>query len=342
MSRKITLKEIATVFGVSISTVSKAINDSHEISEGLKEKIQQFAKENHYRPNSVALSLLKKSTKTIGVIVPSILNYFFTQVFYGIESTANKRGYNIISCTSNESYLKEVKTMEHFSSGNVDGVILSLSEETQAKNDIKHVLDFMDAKIPLVMFDRVSESIECDKVIVDDFEAGYKTTQYLFKTGCRKIAVVSTIFNSSVGRLRIDGYKKALKEENIEYDQRLNLEVKKDDDLGLLMSFLLANDGVDAIIALDEMTAVDVLNILKGKNIQVPEEISIVGFTNGQLSRYVSPPLTMVSQHGKYIGELTAEILIDRIEQNGTKVPSITTKLVKTSLILRESTISKT
>jgi LacI family transcriptional regulator len=108
------------------------------------------------------------------------------------------------------------------------------------------------------------------------------------------------------------------------------------------MSFLLANDGVDAIIALDEMTAVDVLNILKGKNIQVPEEISIVGFTNGQLSRYVSPPLTMVSQHGKYIGELTAEILIDRIEQNGTKVPSITTKLVKTSLILRESTISKT
>lgn len=337
--KRITLKEIASNFGVSISTVSKAINDSHEISQELKKKIQEFAREHHYVPNQIALSLLKKSTKNIGVIVPNILNYFFTQVFYGIESTANQRGYHIISCTSNESFLKEVKTMELFGTGTVDGVILSLSEETQAKNDIQHLTEFMDTQIPLVMFDRVAESIDCDKVIVDDLEAGYKTTKYLFETGCKKIAIVSTIFNSSVGALRIEGYKKALEEESVTYDDRLNVKVNKEDDLELLMSFLLDHDGIDAIIALDEMTAVDVLNILKSKNIEVPGQISIIGFTNGRLSKYVSPALTMVSQHGKYIGELTANILIDRIENKGNEIPR-TTKLVKTSLILRDSTKS--
>ena len=337
--KKITLKDIASTFGVSISTVSKAINDSHEISSELKAKIQQFAKDHHYRPNRLALNLLKKSTKTIGVIVPNILNYFFTHVFYGIEQMANKRGYNIISCTTNESYLKEIKTVELFSAGTVDGMILSLAEETQAKDDVEHLKEFMGARIPMVMFDRVSDKIECDKVIVDDFEAAYKTTGHLIKTGCRKIAVVSTIFNSSVGKLRIDGYKKALEEHGLAFEERLNVQVNKDDDLELLLSFLLDDDPVDAIMALDEMTAVDVLNIVKLKNKAVPEEVSIVGFTNGRLSKYVSPALTMVSQHGKYIGEMAANMLIDRIENEGDDLP-FSTKLIKTSLIERASTKS--
>ncbi len=336
--KKITLKDIAAHFNVSISTVSKAINDSHEISTDLKEKIQDYAKANHYKPNRLAVSLLQKSTKNIGVIVPNILNYFFTQVFYGIEKIANARGYNIISCTSDESYLKEVKTVELMSTGTVDGLILSLSEETQSKTNIGHLSEFIDNQIPLVLFDRVTEAIECDKVIVDDFEAGYKTTKHLFKTGCKCIAIVSTIFNSSVGKLRIDGYKKALEELGHAYDAQLNVMVQKDDDLQLLMSLLLDYKKIDAIIALDEMTAVDVLYILKSKNIEVPEDISIVGFTNGRLSKYVSPSLTMVSQHGKYIGELSANILIDRIENKQRFMP-FTTKLVKTSLIERESTL---
>ncbi len=334
--KKITLKDIAANFGVSISTVSKAINDSHEISEDLKAKIQEFARENHYKPNQIALSLLKRSTKTIGVIVPNILNYFFTQVFYGIEKTANGRGYSIISCISDESYLKERQTMELLNSGTVDGLILSLSEETQGKGDIAHLQDFMDSQIPMVMFDRVSEKVNCDKVVVDDFEAGYNTTKHLLKTGCKQIAIISTIYNSSVGKLRVEGYKKALSENGIEYSERHVVNVGKDDDMQLLISLLVADEKIDAIIALDEITAVDTLNILKSKAIEVPDQISIVGFTNGRLSKYVSPALTMVSQHGKYIGELAANILIDRIEYDG-EMP-YTTKLVKTSLIEREST----
>ena len=337
--KKITLKEIAQEFGVSISTVSKAINDSHEISEDLKVRIQEFAKEHHYKPNRVALSLLKKNTKTIGVIVPNILNYFFTQVFYGIEKTANVRGYNIVSCISDESYLKELKTVELLSTGTVDGLIMSLSQETQDKGDIEHLQEFLENQIPLVLFDRVTEKIECDKVIVDDYEAGYKTTRHLLRTGCKNVAMVSPIHGSSVGQLRLEGYKKALEEENIAYDKKLIVDVKKDDDLELLMSFLMSYKNVDAIIALDEITAVDVLNIVKEKGVKVPDETSIVGFTNGRLSKYVSPALTMVSQHGKYIGELSANILIDRIESKGKTMP-YTTKLVKTSLIERDSTLA--
>ncbi len=329
---------MATNFGVSISTVSKAINDSHEISRDLKIKIQKFAKENHYRPNHVALSLLKKSTKTIGVIVPNILNYFFTQVFYGIEKTANARGYNIISCISDESYSKEKQTVNLLSTGTVDGIILSLSEETQGKGDVNHLMGLQDTQIPMVMFDRVSDKVDCDKVVVDDFEAGYKTTLHLLKTGCQKIAIVSAIYNSSVGKLRVDGYKKALEENNLDFNEKLIVKVGKNDDLELLISLLVADTEVDAIIALDEMTAVDSLNILKSKGIQVPGQISIVGFTNGRLSKYVSPALTMVSQHGQYIGELAANIMIDRIEYDGDM--PYTTKLVKTTLIERDSTKS--
>ncbi|WP_298793820.1 LacI family DNA-binding transcriptional regulator [uncultured Allomuricauda sp.] len=334
--KKVTLKDIAYIFGVSISTVSKAINDSHEISRDLKTKIQKFANENNYKPNRIAQSLVRNSTKTIGVIVPNILNFFFAQVIFGIEKTANARGYKIISCFSNESCHKEIQTIDLLNAGAVDGIMLSLSAETQAKGDLKHLQTLVDNQIPMVMFDRVSEQVECDKVVVDDFEAGYKTTNHLLKTGCKKVAIISAIYNSSVGKLRVDGYKKALKENGLVFEEKNIVKVGKKDDLQLLISLLLDDKEIDGIIALDEMTAVDTLNILKLKDIDVPEEISLVGFTNGRLSKYVSPALTMVSQHGKYIGELSANLLIDRIEYEGDM--PYTTKLVKTSLVEREST----
>ena len=207
--------------------------------------------------------------------------------------------------------------MDLLSSGTVDGIIMSLSEETQGKGNVDHLQDLIENQIPMVMFDRVTDKINCDKIVVDDFEAGYKTTKHLLSTGCKKIAIVSAIYNSSVGKLRVEGYQKALVEAGKEYDEKLLVKVGKNDNLELLVSLLIADKEIDGIIALDEMTAVDTLNILKMKGVEVPGQISIVGFTNGRLSKYVSPALTMVSQHGKYIGELAANILIDRIEYEG-------------------------
>lgn len=335
--KKLTLKQIAQHFKVSISTVSKALSDSHEISEGLKDRIRKYAREHHYKPNQLARSLLKKSTGNIGVVVPNILNYFFTQVFYGIEQKANQRGYNIISCISDESFEKEVRTVEFLSSGTVDGLIISLSEETQALGEVDHIQEFIENEIPLVMFDRVSEAIECDKVVVDDFEAGYKSAEHLIKKNRKHIGLVSPISNSSVGQLRLEGFKKALKEAHIPFDQNYIVEVNKEDDIDLLLALLINNRPVDALIALDEVTAVHCLKYLNTKKIRVPEEVGLIGFTNGILSKYVSPSLTMVSQHGQYIGQMAAEILIERIEKQNGPIP-FTTKLIKTSLIEREST----
>jgi len=337
--KKITLKDIAAYFGVSVSTVSKAINDSYEISNSLKVKIQKYAEENNYTPNRLALSLLNKSTKTIGIVLPNILNYFFTQVFYGIEKTANERGYNLISCISNESYEKEVKTLSILSSGTVDGLIISLAEETQFKNDVNHIQKIIKSQIPLVLFDRVTDLVECDKVVVDDFEAGFKATKHFINIGCKTIAVVSPIDHSSVGKLRINGYKKAITENNIDYDDKLIVRLEKDDDLSLLLTFLLDYKKIDGILVLDELTAVELMKIIKSKGYKIPEDISIIGFTNGKLSKYVTPALTTMSQHGSYIGENAARILIDKIESNLTQEEkTYTTKVVKTSLIIREST----
>lgn len=333
--KKITLKDIAKYFDVSISTVSKAINDSHEISRELKMRIQEYAKENHYKPNKLALNLLNRSTKTIGVIVPNILNYFFVQVLYGIEKVANENGYNIISCISDESFEKESKTLEFLDSGTVDGLIISLAEETQVKERLESLKEFSDSQIPLVLFDRVSELIACDKVIVDDYEAGYKTTKYFFNLGCKNIAFVSPIGKSSVGKLRLAGYKKALEEAGREYDEKLVVNFTAKDDLDLLMSFLLNYKPIDGILGLDEITAVKILHIVKARGYNVPNDVSIVGFTNGQLSQYVTPSLTMVSQHGKFIGEKAAELLIKRI--NHPERP-FETMVVKTSLLVRDST----
>ena len=334
--KKITLKDIASEFKVSISTVSKAINDSHEISVPLKLKIQQYAKEKNYKPNKLALNLLNKSTRTIGVVVPNILNYFFVQVLYGIAKIANEKGYNIISCISDESFEKESKTLEFLDSGTVDGLIVSLAEETQVQEKIISLKNIAQNQIPFVLFDRVSDLIECDKVVVDDFEAGYKTTKHFIAIGCQNIAFVSPISKSSVGKLRFEGYKKALQEHGYPYDQKLVVNFTAKDDLDLLMSFLLNYKPIHGIMGLDEITAVKILHIVKSRGYAVPADISIIGFTNGQLSEFVTPALTTVSQHGKYIGESAAKLLIRRIENSGEILP-FKTKVVKTSLIVRDS-----
>lgn len=327
---------MAHYFNVSISTVSKAINDSHEISAELKDKIQRFARENKYRPNKMAVNLRQRKTKTIGVVVPNILNYFFTQVFSGIEKVADREGYNLLSCISDESYEKEVRTLGFLGGGTVDGLIISMAEETQFKNRVDHFQHLLDEHLPVVMFDRVSDGILCDKVIVDDFEAGLKTTKYFLNLGCKTVAVVTGIDHSSVGKLRVNGYRNALEEAGIPYDDRLVLRLGKKDDLEVLMSFLLNYRDIDGIMALDEITAVEVLRIVKARGYRVPEDISVIGFTNGKLSRYVTPGLTAVSQHGTYLGETAAKLLIERIERR-LPAPAIT-KLIKTSLIVRDST----
>lgn len=336
MKKRITLKHIANEFEVSIATVSKALNDSYEISAKTKEKIQQYARAHNYKPNSVALSLLNKKTKTIGVIIPNIMNNFFAKVFVGIEEKAAEKGYSLISCISNESHEKELKTMELLKNGTLDGFIISLAEETQEKEQYQHLKNAINEGVPLVMFDRVTDEITCDKVIVDDFEGARHATNHLIKTGCKRIALISVIDNLSVGKLRAQGYEQALIENNITINPKHIVKIGKNEDFETAMKIVLADKTIDGLLCLEESSAVQSLELVKRMKYQIPENLSIICFTNGPLPQYVSPKITTISQHAKYIGETAATMLIKRLEST-TEIP-FETKVVKTSLIEREST----
>lgn len=335
--KRITLKHIANEFNVSIATVSKSLHDSHEISFATKNKIQAFARKHHYRPNNIARSLVNKRTKTLGVIIPNIMNNFFAKVFVGIEEMAASRGYNLISCISNESYSKEVKTMELLKNGTLDGFILSLSEETQIKQDYEHLKHAIEQGVPIVLFDRVTEEIECDKVTVDDLEGANRATSHLIKSGCKRIAVISILDNISVGKLRVQGYKNALLEHRQEIEEELIVRIGKKEDFETVMKFVLTDKKIDALLCLEESSAIRSLVLLKQMKYRIPEEMSIICFTNGELPKYVSPSITTISQHGRSIGEISAGLLIDRLEGHNEE-SCYQTKTIKTSLIQREST----
>lgn len=340
MSKRITLKFIAEHFNVSVSTVSMALKDSYEISEAMRNKIQNFAKEHNYRPNPFAINLKNKKTKTIGVIIPTILNHFFVKIFSGIEAIANEKGYNIITVITKGDLQKEVDTVNMFKDGFIDGVLISVSEETQSKQYFKHLQDFIKEAGPVVMFDRVSDLVQCDKIIVDDFNCAYNATEFLIKTGCKNIAIVSVLDNLGIVNLRINGYKKALSDFNIVFNEKLISLIKKDYDFETEIKTLLDYQEIDAIIGLEEYSTIETMIIAESRGYKIPDEISFIGYTNGNLFKYVKPSVTCINQHGAYIGKVAAEKLIDRIEKQKESNLHFDTKVIKTSLVFRNSTKS--
>jgi LacI family transcriptional regulator len=340
MKAKATLKQIAKELNVSVSTVSKALNDSPEISEQTKVRIKEYAKLKNYKPNVIGLNLKNRKTKTIGVIIPNILNSFFAKVFSGIEKVADEKGYNVIMCISNESLEKEAHTMEMLSNGTIDGFILSISEEAQKLHDYAHFNSIINDGTPIVMFDRTTDEVECDKVIVDDFDSGQNATQHLIDLGCKNIALISSSNNLSVGKLRAEGYLKALKINNIEINEKIIIrtESESDHDLAEKIDELYSNNLVDGVFALEENDSVAALKVGVKKGYKIPKDLKIIGFADGILaSRRLSPSLTTVSQHGIEIGEEAVRLLIDRLESKEEHKP-FETVVIKTKLKEREST----
>ena len=337
--KRLTIKDIAKEFNVSISTVSKALNDSYEISVSTKEKIQKYAKANNYKPNFNALSLQNRQTKTIGIIIPNMLNYFFAQVFNGIEKVANKRGYKIISCISNESFKKELETIEMLSNGSIDGFILSLAEETVSKNNFSHFKEVLDNGTPIVMFDRVADNLKCDKVVTDNFDSARSTVGYLVKSGHQNIAFISTINNLEIGRRRQLGYLKGLEDYNLKVEK--NLIINIDDNYKnyeKILEPIFNNNTIDSVIATDESSAIAAMKVAIKKGHKIPENFSVISFSNGILARHSSPRMTTVSQHGKIMGETAAEMLINRLEDKSEIKKKPETIVVKTDLVERNST----
>jgi LacI family transcriptional regulator len=336
MKQKITIKTIAKELGVSTSTVSKALKDSHEISKETKEKIQAYADYYNYKPNNLALQLRNQKTKVIGVILPKIVHHFFSTVIMGIEEGANKKGYNIMVCFSNESYKKEVETLKVLSNGSVDGLIVSIANETLKNKEFKHFTDLVSEEIPLVLFDRVVDEILCDKVVVDDVGAGCKATRHLLENGRKKIALITTPNHVSVGALRRQGYEKALIESYIKTDEKLIVEIDENQDIKKQIERVFEED-IDGVFAVNEIYAANSMRIAKEKGLSIPQDISIIGFTDGLISEYSSPSITTIAQHGFTMGQQAVEILIERIEKDA-EIYRPRKIVISSDLKLREST----
>jgi LacI family transcriptional regulator len=337
MSKRITIKEIAKALQVSVSTVSKALNDSYEISDETKQRIKTYATAHNYKPNTLALSLQNKKTHTIGIIIPNILNHFFARVLKGIEKNAAENGYNIITCITNESYLKEVNTIEMLSNGMIDGFIACISEETLKLEKFDHFQKLIDDGTPLVLYDRVHKNITCDKVVIDNIKSAYKATRFLMKSGCKNIAFVSTIDGLNVGKFRAQGYLKALTKYNIVPNENLIIRLENDINLKERVSKMLEKNKVDGIFTVDEVSGAVTVQVLNARKTKIPDEVSIIGFTNGILSKYSVPALTTVNQFGIKIGEKAAQRLILKIEGK-IKPDDFETLIVRTELVERDST----
>jgi LacI family transcriptional regulator len=338
MRRKVTLKQIAKELDVSISTVSKSLRNSLEISEDTRQKVQAFAKLYNYKPNNIALSLKNKKTKTICIIIPEIIHHFFATVISGVEHVANEKGYNVLVCLSDESFDKEVINMEMLANGTIDGFIMSLSKETQQKKDFHHIIEVINQGMPVVMFDRVTNEILCDKVIIDNELASFNATQHLIDKGFKNIGLLTTVDYVSVGKLRTEGYIKALKNNDLKTNENLIIKIEDTENFEHKIADLLTNYNPDAIFAVNELFAVTAIKEANKLGLKVPDDLSIIGFTDGIISKYSSPSITTVSQNGIKMGAKAANMLIERLEAEDEEDEKYRTEVIETELVEREST----
>lgn len=333
MGKKITLRELSSILNLSISTVSKSLSNSPEISDPTKKIVQDAARKYKYRPNPIARSLKNKSTKTIGVIIPNILANFFSKVLFGMEEEAGKNGYNLITCLSNESTAKEKESLKMLSEVGVDAVLISAALETQLNKNFRHIKELQYYDVPVIMFDRVNKELATDIIAINDNRGAYDATSFLYRTGCKQIAFINTLKETSIGQDREKGYVQAI--EFLGADKAHIFQIKLD-HLALELPKFIRQNQIDGIIAVDELTAIYVMNIVRSMGLSIPDDVSIIGFTDGILAQNYFPSLTTVSQKAEILGKEAIKITIDRIKKGIDAPPTV--KILDTSLIIRNST----
>jgi len=334
-SGQVTIKDIAKELGISASTVSRALKDHPDISVKTKEAVNALAKAWHYKPNAVALSLRSSKSNVIGVMIPEIVHHFFSSVISGIEKIAHDAGYNVMIFQSNESFKREMDNTQALLSSRVDGVLVSMSKETK---NFDHFRELRDNGIPIVFFDRICNDLSSDNVIVDDFAGAFSAVQHLIDSGCKRIAHLSAPQHMLLGQNRQKGYRQALLKNKLKIDDDLIIKCDSFDEAKELVPGLLSLPvPPDAIFAVNELTAAGSLSVVKKAGLRVPEDISIIGFTDGLVSRVTDPALTTLEQHGYDVGLKAMDLLLSRIDEGGMDYEPVT-KVIKTSLIVREST----
>lgn len=335
----VTIKDIARELNISPSTVSRALKDHPDISTDTKKAVNALAKKLNYQPNSIALSLRKSKTNTIGVVIPEIVHFFFSTVISGIEDVAYAAGYNVIVSQSNESYEREVTDMKALVASRVDGFLVSLSKETR---DFEHLKQIHEKGTPMVFFDRVCEEINTSKVVIDDYNSAFKATEHLIEQGCKSIAHMAGPQNLTIGKDRLEGYIAALKKHQIPVREDLiDRTGSSTVEEGIEQSTRLLNLPAppDAFFCNNDMVAIGSMKAIKKKGLRIPDDVAVVGFSDWSVSSLVEPSLTSISQPGYEMGETAARLFIEQIERGESFIPQ--TRVLQTQLTVRESSLRK-
>lgn len=338
----VTIKDIAKALGLSTSTVSRALRDSHEISPETKKLVLECAEKLNYRPNPIALSLKERKTRSIGVVVCEIANSFFSQIINGIESVAYDRGYNVIISQSHESYDREILDLQFLSSRGVDGVLISVSTET---SDYDHIKNLHEKGLPIVLFDRIAPGINTHTIIIDNFKGAYEATDHLVQNGYRKIAAICASEFLSITTERLAGYKEALNANGIKvqhdyikhcfYGGMIFSEVEE-----AINQLMTLQDPPDAIVALSDKLTLGSIKTFKRRGMKIPADIAIVGFSNSDFSEITDPPLTIVRQPAYEMGKAATELLLQLIESR-RPVTEFEKRILSPEFLVMESGAAK-
>ncbi|WP_452223906.1 LacI family DNA-binding transcriptional regulator [Lacinutrix chionoecetis] len=339
--KPVTLKQIAEQLNISVTTVSKALKDYPDISKKTKGLVKELAKTLNYKPNSFAVNLRNSESKTIGLIIPEIVHHFFSSVIKGIVEQAEKKGFLVIILQSNESYELEKKQIDLLLSQRVDGILISLANGT-AKFD--HINEVIDQDKPIVMFDKIAKIVKCSKVIIDDRKAAYAATQHLIDIGCKRIAHFRGPLLPQNSIDRFLGYKKALLDNNLPYDPSLVYicdcgDTSFEDGKNTAKQLLEDHDDVDGIFINTDLVAIGAISEFNKLGVKIPEDISIVGFSNWFMSSVISPTLSTIDQPGYLMGKTAFKQLykeIKKVKKDEPIIPKIIG--LNTKLIKREST----
>ena len=340
--KETTLKEIAETLGISITTVSKALKNYSDVSEKTRKAVIALAEELSYTPNSFAVNLRTKESKTIGLIIPEVVHHFFSNVINGIIAETEKKGYLVIILQSNESLELEKKQVALLINKRVDGIIMSLSNESN--NDF-HIKEILRKEIPFVQFDKISKLISSSKVIINDQKAAMEAVQHLIDKGCKKIAHIRGPENPQNAIDRFIGYKKALEKNGIPYDSKLVYSCKNvtfEEGIEFAKQIVDEHPDVDGIFVITDLVAVGVLAYFNEKGIQVPNQIAVIGFSNWFMSQVITPKLSTVDQPSYEMGVAAFSLLLEEmICRKDGKVFIPRTIELETSIIERDSSLKK-
>lgn len=335
----VTLKQIAEELGISITTVSKALKEYPDVSKKTRKLVRETASMLNYKPNSFAVNLRTKESKTIGLIIPEIMHHFFSSVVKGILAQAEKKGYLVITLQSSESYELEKKQLDLLISKRVDGILISLANGT---GDYKHLTEIIEQETPLVMFDKIAKVVKCSKVIIDDKKAAYNATQHLINLGCKRIAHFRGPLLPQNSIDRFLGYKQALLDNNLQYDSSLVYllnDMSFEEGKRYANQLLKDHKDVDGIFINTDLVAIGAIAEFNKQGIKVPKQINVIGFSNWFMGSVISPSLTTVNQPGFDMGKNAFKLLYKEIK-NKKKKKAINYKdvVLETDLIIREST----